>query len=324
MKTILVLPIILLVFVTSCNAQQSTELTEIKNFGANPGNLKMFVHYKPTQNNVPKPLVIAMHGCTQSANNIAELTGWNKLADTNDFVVVYPQQKFINNPNLCFNWFNSNDVNKGRGECESIYQMIQYAREHYNIDTTKIFVTGLSAGALMSVVMMATHPQLINNGAIFAGSAYKVAENPISAAAIMLGTNKISAEELTNKVLNQNPTYTGKYPKVIIYQGLQDPIVNNKNAKIIVNQWAGVHNIDTTADKIEISFMNINDITRKEYHNSNGENIITLYEVNHLGHQLVIQPGNAYNEGGSTGIYGVNKLFHSTYQTAKEFGITKQ
>ncbi|MBK7819319.1 MAG: hypothetical protein IPJ60_18635 [Sphingobacteriaceae bacterium] len=110
---------------------------------------------------------------------------------------------------------------------------------------------------------------------------------------------------------------------MIIYQGLNDAVVNKKNALFLVNQWTGVNNIDTIADVIEPAFMNIEDIKRTQYTDSLGQTPVILYEVKNLGHKLLIKPGDKENEGGTKGLFGVDKGFHSTYQTAKEFGILK-
>lgn len=319
--------LIFLLFISYINniySQQTNTLTEIVDFGGNPGNLKMFVHF-----NLPKatnkiPLVVVLHGCGENAKSVSELTGWNKLADNNNFVVLYPQQKLLNNPNLCFNWYNNKDIEKGQGESESIFQMISFAKKHYAIDSNRIYITGLSAGAAMSIVMTATHPELFKYGAIFAGGAYKMATNPISATKGMLGKKYISQQELVKYVRAQNPKYEGQYPALIIYQGLNDLVVNYKNAAFIVNQWTGINNSDTIPDKINSSYMGLEDISRTEYTDSLGRTAVVLYMINNLGHRLMIQPGEKENEGGQTGIFGVNKGFHSTFQTAKEFGIIKK
>lgn len=305
--------------------QQLETLTKIESFGSNPGNLKMFINNnEQNHDTILKPLVIVLHGCGQSASDVAELSGWNKLADLNNFMILYPQQKILNNPNLCFNWFNNGDINKGQGESESIYQMIYFIRKHYLIDSTRIFITGLSAGAAMSVVMMAIHPESFKCGAIFAGGAYKMATNPISAISSMAGKKYVLKETLIKNVAEQNPAYKGKYPTLIVYQGLNDPIVNHKNSTFLINQWTGINNCDTIPDKIENNFLNIADIKRMEYNDTSGRTVLLFYEINNLGHRLMVKPGNSYNEGGQTGIFGVNKNFHSTFQTASEFGIIKK
>jgi len=284
----------------------------------------MFIHYNLPKDTNKLPLVVVLHGCGENAKGASELTGWNKLADINNFVVLYPQQKLLNNPNLCFNWFINHDIEKGQGECESIFQMISFAKKHYTIDSNKIYITGLSAGGAMSVVMTVTHPELFKYGAIFAGGAYKIATNPIDGVIAMLGKKYFQQEKLVKDVREQNPNYHRQYPTLIVYQGLNDPVVNYKSETFLVNQWTGINNSDSIPDKIEHTFMGVKDISRIEYTDSLGRTIFILYEVDNLGHRLMIKPGEKENEGGQTGIFGVDKGFHSTYQTAKEFGIIKK
>ncbi len=304
-------------------AQETETLTEIHKFGENPGNLKMFVFNEEKQDTISKPLVIVLHGCSQNANKVSELTGWNKLAKLNNFTVLYPQQKMINNVSLCFNWFLKNDIEKGKGESESIYEMILYMKSHYQINEKKVFITGLSAGAAMSVVMLATHPKTFKAGAIFAGCAYKVATNPFSAVKVMLGKKQVPKEELVKWITDQN-TEIKNYPLLIVYQGENDNIVNHQNANLLIEQWTAINNSDTIADKTEPSFETISDITRIEYQNFNTTKEVIYYKVQNLGHQLLINPGEETNQGGKTGIYGVDKNFHSTFQTIKDFGIIKE
>lgn len=302
---------------------QDSLLTEVEKFGNNPGHLRMFIHAGKNGKTDARPLVVVLHGCGQTASEVAQLTGWNKLADLNDFIVLYPQQRFLNNTGTCFNWFRNADINKGSGECESIYQMIRYMQRHYDIDSSHICITGLSAGAAMSVVMMATHPDLFSAGAIFAGGAYKLATSAWVSPYVMAGTKRLPKDELVRLVAEQNPGYKGKYPLMIIYQGLNDLVVNHKNAGLLVQQWAGINKTDDTADKTETSFMNVADIKRTTYNNSNGEPVVLLYEVDNLGHRVLVKPGPGDDEGGETGTYGADKGYYSIYQTAKEFGILR-
>lgn len=303
-------------------AQQG--LTEIENFGENPGNLRMFVYKNLSlNNNSPLPLVLVLHGCGQTAEDIARLTGWNKLADKNEFILIYPQQKVANNINACFNWFKDSDVDKGEGESESIYQMMEYAFKHFTIDKQKIFITGVSAGGAMSIAIAATHPDLINTAAIFAGGPYKLATTPMQGFNSLIGNRELTQKELVEKVREQNESYKIPYCKLIVYQGQHDPIVNPKNAELLIKQWTGLHNADTLADKVEKRFAHVDDITRSEFFNKNGQTVVTFYDINNLGHRLLINPGNNDDQGGETGVFAVDKDFHSTYQTAIDFGLIK-
>jgi len=84
----------------------------VDGFGTNPGNLAMYV-YTPDDRPTAPALVVALHGCTQSADDYLTHSGWRELADRDGFVLVLPEQKIANNLNRCFNWFEENDIRRG-------------------------------------------------------------------------------------------------------------------------------------------------------------------------------------------------------------------
>ena len=143
---------LIVLFSSAFQSISAQELTPIENFGANPGNLKMYVHIPAVQTQT-MPLVVVLHGCSQNAGMVAKQTGWNQLADEYGFAVLYAQQKMSNNMGNCFCWYNPGDVDKGKGENASITAMIDYLKQHYSIDSNRVFITGLSAGAAMAVSM---------------------------------------------------------------------------------------------------------------------------------------------------------------------------
>jgi poly(hydroxyalkanoate) depolymerase family esterase len=116
------------------------------------------------------PLVIALHGCTQTAAEYDQGTGWSSLADSFGFAVVYPQQQPANNPKNCFSWFLPADIARGHGEALSIREMIEHAIATFGLDRRKVFVTGLSAGGAMASVMLATYPEVFAGGALLRDS----------------------------------------------------------------------------------------------------------------------------------------------------------
>jgi poly(3-hydroxybutyrate) depolymerase len=136
---------------------QQPRLKELTGFGANPGNLRMFVHV-PEHLPADAPLVVALHGCSQSAEQYDVGTGWSMLADKLGFAVVYPEQQPANNPQNCFSWFSPGDIARDQGEALSIRQMVAHAVASFGVDPRRVFVTGLSAGGAMASVMLATYP----------------------------------------------------------------------------------------------------------------------------------------------------------------------
>src|SRR4051794_7292946 len=89
-------------------AQAAATLTQVTGFGSNPGALGMY-SYVPTGLPSGAPLVVALHGCTQSASDYYTNAGWPKYADLYHFALVFPQQSSANNSTSCFNWFQTGD-----------------------------------------------------------------------------------------------------------------------------------------------------------------------------------------------------------------------
>ncbi len=312
---------LLCLFISPAAAQQ---LVQIQNFGSNPGNLKMYM-YSPAGLDSSKkvPLVVVLHGCLQTAGKAAKQTGWNRLADAYGFKVLYPQQRMLNNPEKCFCWYKRSDIEKGQGESMSIMQMITEVKRSGTIDTGQVFITGLSAGAAMGVAMLADYPQTFNAGAIFAGGAYKTATNLWTALLSMYGFHIKSPEKWGALVREQNPNYTGAYPRLIIYQGKADVVVNQRNASQLMKQWTNLQGISTKPTATVKRFAGVKAIEKNSYHNASGKEVVTWYKVKHLGHALLVDPGKCFNQGGRRGLFSSDKNYFSTYWTAIDFGLIK-
>ena len=104
---------------TPATRAEAASLEEITGFGSNPGNLKMF-RYTPPGIGVGRPVVVALHGCIQSAAAYDDEPGWVALAQREGFALVLPQQHSANNASNCFNWFEQADTARGSGRrCRS-------------------------------------------------------------------------------------------------------------------------------------------------------------------------------------------------------------
>ncbi len=282
----------------------------------------MYLHIPPNANsNKAMPIVVVLHGCMQCAGTVATQTGWNKLADEYGFYVLYPEQRIINNPMKCFKWYKRKHIKKNRGENYSIKKMIDYMKANYAIDSSEVYITGLSAGAAMSVIMMVDYPRTFNSGAIFAGAPYKAGKGLITASMAMFGWRMKSPQEWGNVVRKSNPGYTGGYPNMIIYQGNNDWIVSKRNGVELMEQWTNLHNISIQPSETVTQFLNNKDIERNVYRDSINKDVVIFYKVNRLSHALLVNPGSCKTEGGIIGFFAKDKDFHSTLWTAYDFGL---
>ena len=298
------------------------DLVQIRPFGTNPGNLKL-MFYDPGNITEKAPLVVVLHGCTQMAKSCAEQSGWNKLAKLHQFYVLYPEQIIINNPENCFNWYRASDQSRDKGEPASIMQMITHLKKNKNIDSTKIYVIGLSAGGAMSSIMMAAFPEVFDKGGVMAGGPYKSAESVMKAGTSMVGMVSKSPEDWGDLVRKENPNYKGKYPELIVFHGGIDPVVSTNNSNQLIKQWTNIHNADYEEDEHYERFRNDEDIECTIYKNNQQEEIVRYYRIRGIGHALPIDTGSCSTQGGKTGLFAINKGFHSTFWAAQFFGLIK-
>ncbi len=304
------------------NTQAQTALTPVNSFGSNPGNLNMY-SYIPSGISNSVSLVVALHGCTQTASIYATQSGWNKLADKHKFIMIYPEQLSANNSANCFNWFDSLYQIKNQMEILSIKQMVDYMKSHYTFDTTRIFITGLSAGAGMTTVMLATYPEIFHKGAIMAGLPYKASKDTTSAFNAMGGSVTKTPGQWGALVKNSNPTFTGTYPHVAIFHGTSDGVVNIINATELIKQWTDVNNADQISDSTNNTFQGDTSVSQTIYNDTLNNPVVYCYKIKGMAHGISVDTGACPRQGGATGLYAIKEHFHSTYWAANFFGILK-
>lgn len=304
-----------LVLSYSAAGDQGQVITEVSDFGSNPGNLQMF-QYTPENIRLAPPLVVALHGCAQTAMSYAQHSGWIKYADTYGVVLLFPQQKRRNNLNRCFNWFRLDDTRRDRGEALSIRQMIDHVRVGLEVAADRIFVTGLSAGGAMTSVMLATYPEIFRGGAVLAGIPYGCASGLWPALGCVFRGDDQDSERWAKRVRDASG-YAGEWPKVAIWQGREDPFVDPTNAGELVEQWTEIHGIDREADTEEVTERYVH----KVYRDARGVGQVELYLIPDMGHGLPVDPGLAQHQCGEEGLFFPDVDVCSSYYIAEFWGL---
>ena len=169
------------------------------------------------------PLVVMLHGCTQSPDDFAAGTRMNVLAEQHGFLVVYPAQAANANGSKCWNWFRAEDQARDRGEPAIIAGITGEVASKHHVDEQRIFVAGLSAGAAMSVILGAMYPELYAAVGAHSGLAYGAAHDMPSAFGAMQGGS-------APRTLAQHAVAT------IVFHGDGDHTVDAKNGAAIVEQ----------------------------------------------------------------------------------------
>jgi poly(hydroxyalkanoate) depolymerase family esterase len=295
-------------------AGSATRLRELTGFGTNPGALRMFAY---TPKDLPRraPLVVALHGCTQTAAEYDHGTGWSSLADKLGFAVVYPQQQPANNPKNCFSWFLPGDIARGQGEALSIREMVEHAVVTFGVDRRKVFVTGLSAGGAMASVMLATYPDVFAGGAVIAGLPYGCANDVQQAFEAMFTERGYAARALGDRVRAASK-HRGPWPKISVWHGTSDPIVKPSNGEDIIRQWTDVHGLAERPSHEEF----VESYTRRVWRDGNGNERIEAFFIDGMAHGVPLAT-IAEESCGNAGAFFVDAGISSTHHVARFWSL---
>ena len=183
----------------------------------------------------PAPLVVMLHGCTQSPDDFAAGTRMNALAERHGFLVVYPAQSPNANGSRCWNWFRGDDQRRDRGEPSLIAGITREVAAGYRIDERCIYVAGLSAGAAMAVILGTTYPDIYSAVGAHSGLPFGAAHDVPSAFAAMKGSR--SPARRSSPLGGPPAPPAGNQPvPTIVFHGDSDQTVVARNGDAIVEQ----------------------------------------------------------------------------------------
>ncbi|NUP39761.1 MAG: PHB depolymerase family esterase [Streptomyces sp.] len=295
----------------------AASLQEVTGFGSNPGALRMF-RYVPDGLPSGRPVVVALHGCTQDASGYGTGSGWLQFADRWGFSVVLPQQQSSNNASNCFDWFQSGDIERGQGEAASVAQMVDRQLADVGGDASRVYVTGLSAGGGMTAVMMADYPEKFAAGGIVAGLPYGCAQAAGSPYVCMYVGATQTAKQWGDRARAARPGYTGPWPTLTVFQGSADYTVKPVNMTDLMKQWTDVHGADQSADLSDT----VSGYPHQVFRDPAGKAVVETYSITGMGHGQPVDPGSGTAQCGAAGAYLLDVNLCAAYRLGLAWGLS--
>ncbi|MFD3502906.1 PHB depolymerase family esterase [Streptomyces sp. NPDC058676] len=227
-------------------AAPTATLTEVTNFGTNPSNLQMYL-YVPDSVTANPAVVVAVHYCTGSGPAMYSGTEWASLADRYGFVVVYPS---VTRASKCFDVSSPQALKRGGGsDPVGIKSMVDWVTRTYSADTSRVFATGISSGAMMTNVLLGDYPDVFSAGAAFSGvpfGCFATTDGSEWNSACSGGTVTHTPQEWGDLVRAAYPGYTGPRPRMQVWHGTEDDVLRYPNFGEEIKQWTNVLGVSQT------------------------------------------------------------------------------
>jgi len=307
-------------------AAAARPLRELTEFGANPGELRGFLHL-PDGLAPGAALVVALHGCGQTAAGYDRGTGWSVLSERLGFALLLPEQVRNNNPHNCFNWYERGDTARDRGEAASVRAMVEHVVRRHGIDPRRVFVTGLSAGGAMAASLMASYPEVFAAGAVVAGLPAGAAGGVGEAFEAMRGQQNRTPRAWgdlargmsagTSAGTSAGVAAGGTWPRVSVWHGDADKTVLSGNADALVAQWRDLHGLPEAPSERGGTGAH----AWRLWRGSDGAALLEEHILAGMGHGVPLAPGEGEGLSGEAGPYHLDVGVDSTGMIAASWGL---
>ncbi|MBI5507615.1 MAG: PHB depolymerase family esterase [Deltaproteobacteria bacterium] len=219
-----------------------------------PEGSRSYRLYVPATTGTPaaRPLVLLLHGCSQTAADVAAATRIDELAERRQLLVVAPTQPSTANPQGCWSWYVPE--NQGRaGEAALLAAIAAHVAATEAIDAGRVYVAGFSAGGAMAAILASCYVDRFAAAAIHSGLMFEAATDAMSAFAAMgSGTTRDPAVAAADAAECAG-TSAGVVPVLVIH-GRADTVVDVANADATVAESLAVADrADDGADNGSVS-----------------------------------------------------------------------
>jgi len=247
----------------------AASLQLVPNWGASgvPTNLSMYV-YVPDNVATNPPILVLLHywgGTASSVFGQAAGGGLVAAADQYGFIMVVPQRA-----SDCWDYSSAQSLtHDGGGETQGIAQMVKYAINTYQANSNRVYVTGDSCGGMMTEAMLAVYPDIFKAGTAYAGVPIGGAWTPVTH----------TAQEWGNLARAAYPGYAGPRPRVQLWHGTADGLVNYSNLVEATMQWGNVLGLSASPTVTNTVFIPglTNQWTHQEWRDTNGTMLLDAW-----------------------------------------------
>jgi acetylxylan esterase len=259
-------------------------LTRVTSFGPNPSNINMYI-YVP-DNLAPRPaLLVVPHWCTGTAQAMFDgVREFVTTADQYGYVIVYPE---VTRSSRCWDVASPQALTRGGGsDPVGIMSMVSYTSERYDIDPARVYVSGVSSGAMMTNVLLAEYPDVFAAGAAFEGvpaTCFATTDGSEWNSACANGNVIRTPEQWGAAARAMYPGYTGRYPRIQTWHGTEDDVLRYPNFGEQIKQWTNLHGLSQTparTDSPQPSW------TRTRYGSTGNQPAVEGISVTGAGHNL--------------------------------------